>query len=286
MQSLLVNQSPVSELTYSNKMRVIYDGVEQDAELRKYPSGKVYFRTEGAHFVPVNEVGMLIPISKGKSVIVDYEDYDRLLKMGKWHYSKGGYVCKTKVFPRINGKQPKESVYMHRIIMNTPDGMVTDHIDGNGLNNQKSNLRICTQAENNLNKKIKGKYKGIKFYQGKWHSEIKFKGEYKYLGSYESAEQAALAYNEVAKELHGAYAILNVVNEPFKGFTKKAQFSSKFNGVSFHKTTNKWTAYLIISRKQKYLGIFENEQDAALAYNTAALAHYGASAKLNTIPND
>jgi hypothetical protein len=89
-----------------------------------------------------------------------------------------------------------------------------DHIDHNGLNNQKDNLRICTRKENLRNSRTRSKiskYKGIKLNTrtGKYGARIKINGEYLWLGTCESEELAALAYDKKAKEIFGEFACLN-----------------------------------------------------------------------------
>lgn len=94
-----------------------------------------------------------IPLSgkygKGKYAIVDVEDVEKIA-LYKWHVSDNGYVLN-----RNHGK----TIRIHRLIMNTPEGMDTDHINHNKLDNRKSNLRICTRSVNLMNKpSTKGYY--------------------------------------------------------------------------------------------------------------------------------
>jgi len=91
---------------------------------------------------------MAIPLTKGMKALIDDEDYERIAKY-KWHFSHRYAV--TAVY---NGKNKKDCICMHNMLMNTPDGMEVDHIDGDGLNNRRSNLRICTHAENLRNQKL------------------------------------------------------------------------------------------------------------------------------------
>jgi hypothetical protein len=90
-----------------------------------------------------------ISLTQGQVALVDDEDYDYLMQW-KWHFYKGTHshyaVCSL---PRKNGK--RTGFRMHRLIMNTPPDLVVDHIDHNGLNNQKSNLRNCTKCQNQAN---------------------------------------------------------------------------------------------------------------------------------------
>lgn len=217
MQALLANQSPVSSIAYSNKMRVIYDGVEQDAELRKYPSGKIYFRTENAHFVPVNEVGVLIPLTKGKSAIVDFEDYERLVAMGKWYINSNGYAVRSLAFKKPCGKRSYRSILMHRVVMNAGVGEFVDHRFGSTLDNRKANLRICSNQENSRNQKIRkdnsSGFKGVYWHNRdcKWVSQIRFEGKKKHLGLFDCPLEAAKSYNRAAIQYYDKFARLNEI---------------------------------------------------------------------------
>lgn len=105
----------------------------------------------------------------------------------------------------------KKTVYMHRVIAGTPDGMDTDHIDGNGLNNIRLNLRAVTKAQNQHNQRPRsGNHaglKGISYHRqtGKWRSQISAYGQRRYLGFFESVEDAAKAYEAAKHEMHGDF---------------------------------------------------------------------------------
>src|SRR5205085_1670250 len=108
-------------------------------------------------------------------------------------------------------------LWLHRFIMNTPKGMYTDHINFNKLDCRKENLRICTYAQNNQNRKLridsKHRYKGVGFNKryGKWYSRITFNSKRRFLGSFLTEELAAQAYNKAAKIYYKNFAVLNVV---------------------------------------------------------------------------
>lgn len=88
-----------------------------------------------------------IPLTQGAVAIVDEDDYDRLVEMGSWHLSDMGYAVRRGAVEGV-----KCTVRMHRIVNNTPDGLVTDHINRNRLDNRKINLRTVTQKLNMMNK--------------------------------------------------------------------------------------------------------------------------------------
>jgi hypothetical protein len=127
----------------------------------------------------------------------DLDDYDKL-KNTSWHVGTKGY---------LSGKINNKSIRMHRFIMNFPEGMCVDHINGNIYDNRKNNLRIVTNQENTMNKinKIKNtssQYFGVsKTPYGKWAACIKFNQKTINLGTFDIEEDAALAYNKKAEEL-------------------------------------------------------------------------------------
>ena len=153
-----------------------------------------------------------IPLTRGKYAIVDDADYE-WLNQWKWHSLKGNstwYVSRSK----RKGNKVKNYL-MHREILRTPKEKVSDHINGDGLDNRRSNLRICTQAQNSMNKNssrnTSSKFKGVTFHKqtGKWQSQIETEGKMYYLGYYDDERRAALEYNKKAKEFFGEFAKLN-----------------------------------------------------------------------------
>lgn len=151
-----------------------------------------------------------ITIRGGAVTLVDDDDFEKLSKMN-WRNEKG--------YAKSGGAY--NSVYMHRIIMNPPEDMQIDHINGKTLDNRKCNLRIVTEAQNKYNRcKYGGKRKNKSGYKGVWKpknsnkytAEIRFNYKKYYLGVFDVPEDAAKAYNEKAIELFGEYAKLNEIN--------------------------------------------------------------------------
>ena len=142
-----------------------------------------------------------IQLTKGFVTLVDDEDFE-LLSQWEWSY-KGGYACKRK-----QGK----NIWMHRLIIETPQGMQTDHIDGDGLNNQRNNLRVCTWSQNQANrgkqKNNTSGYKGVCWdkREKKWRVTICSDGIRYHVGLFVSKTEAARAYNKKAQELHKDFA--------------------------------------------------------------------------------
>lgn len=117
----------------------------------------------------------------------------------------------THGYVRLVSKDKEKCGYLHRFIMKPEKGLQVDHINGDRLDNRRQNLRICSNAENNRNKKPIGKYKGVSYdkVRNLYHASIckDYKGIY--IGAYKTAELAAEAYNKKAKQIHGGFAYLN-----------------------------------------------------------------------------
>lgn len=151
-----------------------------------------------------------IELTQGFKAIVDDEDYEYLSKW-KWHYSNGYAVRHNSELYRTTGK--RRLLPMHRLIANTPDEMLTDHANGNKLDNRKVNLRVCNPQQNSSNVVKPGtkRYRGVQKLGRKYRAKIKYNGEQIVIGSFDTEEEAALAYNEAAFVYQGNFAILNKV---------------------------------------------------------------------------
>lgn len=151
-----------------------------------------------------------IPVGKSGFALVDDEDYP-LPSEYKWQRSSYGYAMAH--IGRINGHQ--KSLIMARVIMNAPKGLLVDHIDGNILNNQKSNLRLATKAQNvqhrvKLNSNNKTGARGVhKRPYGAYCAQITFNFKCVSLGHYKTIKEAASAYDAAAKILHKNFATTN-----------------------------------------------------------------------------
>ena len=157
-------------------------------------------------------------VNQNKTAWVDEQDYLRVCRYS-WQIDKGGYL---KVNTRVKGK--RVSILLHRFILGLSNPSVfVDHIDGNPLNNSRSNLRLCDNSQNQANRpanafKKHGQYKGV-FYRPKkkaWVSEISCRGKRFYLGFFRDEKKAALAYNKKALELFGEFALLNQTENQFR----------------------------------------------------------------------
>jgi hypothetical protein len=147
----------------------------------------------------------------GKELLLDNQDYEDYKNLYLWVH-KLGYI---EVQLRLKANVWK-NYRLSRLIMDCPKGMVVDHINHNQLDNRRSNLRICTQSENNKNRRVhlnsKTGYKGI-FSQtkGRYFAQIKCNRKTYYLGTYSNIETARGVYDEKVKELHKEFAVLNKV---------------------------------------------------------------------------
>jgi hypothetical protein len=135
-----------------------------------------------------------------------------LLSGYKWDVLSGYAIRKEK----IDGK--RTIVSMHHLVSGRPEsGYVSDHINGDRLDNRRENLRFCTLSQNSMNrghrKNNKSGYKGVSYYKnnGKWRAYIRIKGKTKHLGYFTSIESAALAYNLGAATFFGEYSKINEV---------------------------------------------------------------------------
>lgn len=157
--------------------------------------------------------------SSGDRIQVDDCDYEWLSGLS-WSVDRHGPRSYAETSIRLFGKTV--TFTMHNMILNPPVKRVADHVDGNGLNNKRSNLRIATYRENTWNArpyktgKATSKYKGV--YKEKcrgqkggkvWRAALKSCGKRLYLGRFHTEEEAARAYDEVAKKHYGEFAYLN-----------------------------------------------------------------------------
>ncbi len=156
-----------------------------------------------------------LELSFGKHAVVDAEDYDQL-NMYKWCSVRRGQIWYARTF-RTDGTH----LSMHRLITNAPKHLVVDHKDYNGLNNRKSNLRLCTPAQNQYNARPSpggtSRHKGVYWEKKskKYRALIGHKSKRYHLGCFDNEDDAGRAYDRKAIELFGEFAYLNFPDEDY-----------------------------------------------------------------------
>jgi len=158
-------------------------------------------------------VSRTIVLTQGQVAIVDDEDFE-WLNRHKWTYlpsTHTGYAHR-RVYQK---REYIKDILMHRVILNAPPGMQTDHRNMNGLDNRRVNLRMCTNSQNHMNTRKRSNcvsiYKGVSWHKlaGKWRAQIKANNRRKHLGLFNSEEEAALAYDIAALKFFSEFARLN-----------------------------------------------------------------------------
>ena len=142
---------------------------------------------------------------KGKYIFLDNEDFGKVNQY-KWYYESGYATNKSWLKPKIR---------IHQLILKSKNNKEIDHINGNGLDNRKCNLRLVSHKNNSINRKINKNnssgFKGVSFKKDihKWQSSIRVNYKIIYLGYFKTAKEGAIAYNQAALKYFGQYARLN-----------------------------------------------------------------------------
>lgn len=152
-----------------------------------------------------------IPLSKGYVALVDDEDFE-LVSGYKWY----AQVLKGVVYAASR----KDRLFMHRLILAVEEELLVDHINHNGLDNRRINLRAATKSQNNANQRTRlhtSRFKGVCLFVDKrsgwtrWMSQITVNKKNIHLGYFKVEEEAARVYNEAALRHFGEYALINII---------------------------------------------------------------------------
>ena len=155
-----------------------------------------------------------IQLVNGGVAFVDDEDYEKV-RGYRWR----SFTRPNTTYARTCNKG--STLLMHRLIMDAPPGTVVDHLDHNGLNNCRQNLRLCTQQQNLWNRKRRGKcprspYLGVAVLpNGRYETRLRVDGRVAYLGTFTNERDAALMYDAVVRRTRGEFATLNFPDEHY-----------------------------------------------------------------------
>lgn len=151
-----------------------------------------------------------IPLTKGYVALVDDEDYERLMSH-KWKWR--ALITPSTSYATRREPGSRRTIRMHREILGTSPGMDTDHINGNGLDNQRTNLRECTRQQNLQNSRSHlgstSQFKGVCWskWARKWTAMISVDYRTRWLGNFSTEVEAANAYKRAAVAIFGEFAV-------------------------------------------------------------------------------
>jgi hypothetical protein len=224
-----------------------------------------------------------IQLTKGLVALVDEEDHKMLMGLGVRWCVNDGYAFNAKL-----GR-------MHRYLLSAPEGVMVDHRNGNKLDNQRENLRLCSNSQNQANRRVavgKSKFKGVVWQKRKsgtgfWKAQITVNKQVIYLGAFPTDLDAAKAYNQAALAHFGEFAHLNdltlsasdVVSSERRQINRANP--TGFKGVSYSKERNKWVAQLRYKGVWHLLKRFATAEDAAKAYDEVVRRVFGKDAVTN-----
>lgn len=147
-----------------------------------------------------------IPLTQGRVALVDDADYAVVAAVGRWQVA----TCDGRLYARHGGN--RWGIYLHKLLTGWP---LVDHVNGDGLDNRRANLRQATASQNGANIAAPSHntsgFKGVSLYRrtGRWRASLTLAGEHMHLGYFDTAEEAARAYDAAALNAWGDFARLN-----------------------------------------------------------------------------
>lgn len=223
---------------------------------------------------------MLVPLTKNKVAIIDNEDA-KLISKHKWHCTTKGYAARRR---RKNEGDGAYLIPMHRFILESHnvdlDGLVTDHINGNKLDNRKCNLRAVDNAANvQASKQYRNNstgYRGVSYNKEKslYEANIKTGKNRIKIGYYRDIKLAARAYDYYARKEFGNHATLNFPNEVVSELPTENRLlvhnTSGYRGISYRRKKGNWLAEIQVNKRKIRIGLFDTAIEAAKAYDEVA----------------
>lgn len=238
-----------------------------------------------------------IPLTKGYVALVDEGDIEALSRFN-WHVHVAPNTCYAKRSITVDGK-PRQ-LPMPNEILGVPCGSIVDHRDGNGLNNCRSNLRPANSLQNGRNKKPgshnRSGCRGVSPDRGHWRASLSIGGTAVHVGTFDTAEEAARAYDASARLHYGEFARPNFpeVDDPpaprriTAARTRAPRPPPKirvsatgFRGIDFDRSKNRWRAGINVAGSRHRVGWFRTPQEAAAAYDRLARKFLGDAAVVN-----
>lgn len=165
-------------------------------------------------------MSVTIPLSSRHTLLIDEGDVELISKY-KW-YAQVDYRSAQRTVYAVTG-HAATTLSLHRLLMGSPKNALVDHRNGNGLDNRRRNLRLCTSSQNQANARVRSDnssgYRGVTWHRksAKWNAYISVSGKRKHLGLFVDPWDAAEAYNAAALEVFGEFARLNAASEVLHG---------------------------------------------------------------------
>jgi hypothetical protein len=228
-------------------------------------------------------------LTQGKVALIDEEDF---LAVDQYYWAaarKEGdrWYAVASIMDADGVKRQKA---LHRFIMQPPDGVLVDHINGDGLDCRRENMREADHARNMRNRRKSSssasRFKGVTHRSHGWEATIRTDSGPCYLGCFPTEEDAARAYDAASHYFHGVHGRRNFPNEQPAAYTPRdtllrASNTSGYRGIAMDKRTGRWRATIHANGKNRNLGFYATAEEAARAYDAKARELLGDKARLN-----